>query len=60
MYKAQRLIKLIMLVKVGTSFTPWLVHLFLGFGMEANVKQPQIVRELMQEKLHMLLKQYEL
>ncbi len=45
--------------KMNSSFTPWLVHFFLGLGMEANVKHPQIVREQIKNKLQELIKQYE-
>lgn len=45
--------------KMNTSFTPWIVHFFLGLGMEANVKQPQEVREQIKSKLQELIKQYE-
>lgn len=45
--------------KMSASYTPWTVHFFLGFGMEANVKHPQVVREQIQSKLRELLKQYE-
>lgn len=44
--------------KMSSSFTSWAVHFFLGLGMEANVKQPQIVREQIKNKLHDLLNQY--
>ncbi|WP_418302653.1 helix-turn-helix transcriptional regulator [Lysinibacillus fusiformis] len=44
--------------KVNSSFTPWLVHFFLGLGMEANVKHPPIVREQIKSKLQELMKQY--
>ncbi|MCR8853597.1 helix-turn-helix transcriptional regulator [Lysinibacillus fusiformis] len=46
------------LAKVNSSFTPWLVHFFLGLGMEANVKHPPIVREQIKSKLQELMKQY--
>ncbi|MGA3677293.1 helix-turn-helix transcriptional regulator [Lysinibacillus agricola] len=45
--------------KMNTSFTPWIVHFFLGLGMEANVKHPQVVREQIKSKLQELIKQYE-
>lgn len=45
--------------KINTSFTPWIVHFFLGLGMEANVKHPQVVREQIKNKLQELIKQYE-
>ncbi|MCY9549508.1 helix-turn-helix transcriptional regulator [Lysinibacillus xylanilyticus] len=45
--------------KMNTSFTPWIVHFFLGLGMEANVKHPQVVREQIKNKLQELIKQYE-
>lgn len=40
-----------------TSVT-WAAHLFLGFGTEANVKQPLILREQIQAKLKALTEQY--
>ncbi|QTB24429.1 YafY family transcriptional regulator [Lysinibacillus sphaericus] len=46
------------LATVNSSFTPWLVHFFLGLGMEANVKHPPIVREQIKSKLQELMKQY--
>lgn len=45
--------------KMNTSYIPWAVHFFLGFGMEANVKRPQVVREQIQGKLRELIRQYE-
>lgn len=45
--------------KMSTSFTPWTVHFFLGFGMEAKVKRPLVVREQIQSKLRQLISQYE-
>ncbi|KPN96074.1 YafY family protein [Lysinibacillus sp. ZYM-1] len=45
--------------KVNSSFTPWLVHFFLGLGMEANVKYPRVVREQIKSKLQELMKQYD-
>ncbi|MEY9976314.1 helix-turn-helix transcriptional regulator [Lysinibacillus sp. RC79] len=45
--------------KMNTSFTPWIVHFFLGLGIEANVKHPQVVREQIKSKLQELIKQYE-
>ncbi|TKH45380.1 YafY family protein [Paenibacillus sp. FSL R10-2782] len=43
---------------MSSSFATWAVHFFLGLGMEANVKQPQAVREQIKNKLHDLLNQY--
>ena len=44
--------------KMSASYTPWAVHFFLGFGMEANVKRPQQVREQIQSKLQEMVRQY--
>ena len=46
--------------KMNPSYVPWIVHFFLGFGMEANVKHPLEVRQQIQSKLRELIKQYEL
>lgn len=45
--------------KMSASYTSWTVHFFLGFGLEANVKRPQVVREQIQSKLRELTRQYE-
>lgn len=45
--------------KMNTSFTPWIVHFFLGLGMAANVMHPQVVREQIKSKLQELIKQYD-
>lgn len=45
--------------KMSASYTRWTVHFFLGFGMEANVKRPQVVREQIQSKLMEMIRQYE-
>lgn len=44
--------------RMSASYTPWAVHFFLGLGMEANVKGPEVVREQIQSKLHELVNQY--
>ncbi|WP_028544595.1 helix-turn-helix transcriptional regulator [Paenibacillus taiwanensis] len=45
--------------KMSTSYISWAVHFFLGLGLEANVKRPQVVREQIQHKLKELTIQYE-
>lgn len=45
--------------KMNASYTPWAVHFFLGLGIEANVKRPQVVREQIQSKLLEMVRQYE-
>jgi predicted DNA-binding transcriptional regulator YafY len=45
--------------KMSASYIPWTVHFSLGFGLEANVKRPQVVREQIQSKLRELTRQYE-
>ncbi|WP_028610820.1 helix-turn-helix transcriptional regulator [Paenibacillus harenae] len=45
--------------KMSASYAPWAVHFFLGFGIEANVKRPDVVREQIQGKLRELMRQYE-
>lgn len=44
--------------RMSTSYTPWAVHFFLGFGTEANVKRPKAVREQIHSKLQELIVQY--
>ncbi|WP_312116995.1 helix-turn-helix transcriptional regulator [Brevibacillus reuszeri] len=44
--------------KMSTSYVTWAVHFFLGLGMEANVRHPQVLREQIQNKLRELTKQY--
>jgi predicted DNA-binding transcriptional regulator YafY len=43
---------------MGAAYVPWIVHFFLGLGMEANVKRPLVVREQIQSELRELIKQY--
>lgn len=44
--------------RMGASFLPWTVTYFLGFGTEANVKQPHTLRAQMKSKLQELIIQY--
>ncbi len=37
----------------------WLVHFFLGLGLEATVKKPELVRKQIQAKLQQMARQYE-
>ncbi|WP_284643499.1 helix-turn-helix transcriptional regulator [Paenibacillus silviterrae] len=46
--------------RMSASYIPWAVHYFLGFGMEANVRRPQAVRDEIRSKLRSLQEQYDL
>ncbi|OAB36851.1 hypothetical protein PMSD_11120 [Paenibacillus macquariensis subsp. defensor] len=44
---------------MSTSYIKWAIHFFIGFGMEADVKNPPVLRERIQSKLWEMTRQYE-
>lgn len=45
--------------QMSASYYEWAEHFFLGFGMEANVKRPEALRERIRHKLKEMVLQYE-